>query len=382
MRVTSSFRGLANRKREYFITIISKLEHFYQWIMTNYEVSRAMTMRKKGGTRLLAANDLSAHTISFEETVQLNLKYQYFTGVTYILVYRTEKYKKLKASIEKQTKKLDKKKETVTDISRQPGHKKKIEKEEERLKSEKRDLSYVKMQSMIVIPLLVGSNRSPEPQKIIIINEEVGFSGHALLPMSRDKSKDTKMSSVLALVGVDEQEMCITVFSYMAIATLEIIHWCHFVQEKNTLAYFDCEYTRVQSDPDLPGPDLPEPRFTGRIIFPQTRKLTVFDPDILLPHTRRNVQRRTLCKNFRTTGIKVPEKSKISDPPFLLAHAVIPGTPIYRAKPFLPSIPVNRGPTVYVYPQNVSKPLQSGYSHITKKLLCPSPAYLIIQLSN
>eukprot|EP00116_Pleurobrachia_bachei_P003415 sb/3463677/ len=50
----------------------------------------------------------------------------------------------------------------------------------------------------------------------------------------------------------------------------------------------------IQSDPDLPGPDLPEPRFTG---------LTVFDPDI-------------------------------------------PGTPIYRAKSFPPSIPVNRGPTV------------------------------------
>ena len=31
---------------------------------------------------------------------------------------------------------------------------------------------------------------------------------------------------------------------------------------------------------------------------------------------------RTLCQNFRTIGIKVPEKSKISDPPFLLAHAV------------------------------------------------------------
>ena len=25
----------------------------------------------------------------------------------------------------------------------------------------------------------------------------------------------------------------------------------------------------VQSDPDLPGPDLPEPRFTGRISFPR-----------------------------------------------------------------------------------------------------------------
>ena len=58
----------------------------------------------------------------------------------------------------------------------------------------------------------------------------------------------------------------------------------------------------LQSDPDLP-----EPRFTGRINFPQYRKLTVFYPDI-------------------------------------------PGTQIYRAKPFPPSIPVNRGPSVVVLP--------------------------------
>eukprot|EP00116_Pleurobrachia_bachei_P018596 sb/3478858/ len=36
----------------------------------------------------------------------------------------------------------------------------------------------------------------------------------------------------------------------------------------------------VQSDPDLPGPDLPESRFTGRVNFPQNRKFTVFDPDL------------------------------------------------------------------------------------------------------
>eukprot|EP00116_Pleurobrachia_bachei_P009605 sb/3469867/ len=33
------------------------------------------------------------------------------------------------------------------------------------------------------------------------------------------------------------------------------------------------------------------------------------------------ISSRTLCQDFRTIGIKVPEKSKILDPPFLLAHA-------------------------------------------------------------
>eukprot|EP00116_Pleurobrachia_bachei_P015559 sb/3475821/ len=67
-----------------------------------------------------------------------------------------------------------------------------------------------------------------------------------------------------------------------------------------------CNINRIQSDPDLPGPDLPEPRFTGRKNFPRFRNLTVYHPDI-------------------------------------------PGTPIYRAKPFPQSIPVNRGSTVYIY---------------------------------
>eukprot|EP00116_Pleurobrachia_bachei_P013588 sb/3473850/ len=72
----------------------------------------------------------------------------------------------------------------------------------------------------------------------------------------------------------------------------------------------------IQSDPDLPGPDLPEPRFTGRIKFPRYRKLTVF-------------------------------------------HHDIPGTPIYMAKSFPPRITVNRGPTlmVTICPGSVSSQL-------------------------
>lgn len=46
-------------------------------------------------------------------------------GITYLLVYRTDKYKKLKAEVEKHSKKLEKKKETGTDMS--GGQKKKID---------------------------------------------------------------------------------------------------------------------------------------------------------------------------------------------------------------------------------------------------------------
>eukprot|EP00116_Pleurobrachia_bachei_P005366 sb/3465628/ len=74
---------------------------------------------------------------------------------------------------------------------------------------------------------------------------------------------------------------------------------------KNFLPYrTEPNRTEYSSDPDLPGPDLPEPRFTGRVNFPLNRKFPVFDPDI-------------------------------------------PGTPIYRAKSIPPSIPVNRGPTCH-----------------------------------
>jgi predicted nucleic acid-binding Zn-ribbon protein len=64
-------------------------------------------------------------------------------AITWVLVYRTDTYKRLKASIEKQSKRLEKKKEAVTDISKQGGQKRKLEKAEERLKSNNRDLSLV-----------------------------------------------------------------------------------------------------------------------------------------------------------------------------------------------------------------------------------------------
>uniref|UniRef100_A0A6B0V2C6 Calcium load-activated calcium channel n=1 Tax=Ixodes ricinus TaxID=34613 RepID=A0A6B0V2C6_IXORI len=63
-------------------------------------------------------------------------------GLTWLMVYRTEKYQKLKAEVEKQSKRLEKKKEAHGDsVDRQ--QKKKIEREEEKLKNNNRDLSLV-----------------------------------------------------------------------------------------------------------------------------------------------------------------------------------------------------------------------------------------------
>uniref|UniRef100_A0A8C5QGM1 Calcium load-activated calcium channel n=1 Tax=Leptobrachium leishanense TaxID=445787 RepID=A0A8C5QGM1_9ANUR len=65
-------------------------------------------------------------------------------GITWVLVYRTEKYKRLKAEVEKQSKKLEKKKELITESAGRT-QKKKIERQEEKLKNNNRDLSMVRI---------------------------------------------------------------------------------------------------------------------------------------------------------------------------------------------------------------------------------------------
>nr|CAG4636525.1 EOG090X0DWG [Eubosmina coregoni] len=71
-------------------------------------------------------------------------------GVTWLLVYKTEKYQKLKAEIDRQSKKLEKIKEGHSDaLDKQ--FKKKVDREEEKLKNNNRDLSLVKMKSMLAI---------------------------------------------------------------------------------------------------------------------------------------------------------------------------------------------------------------------------------------
>ena len=73
-------------------------------------------------------------------------------GLTWLMVYRTEKYQRLKVEIEKQSKKLDRKKEKVGELV-DKSLKRKLDREEERLKANNRDLSMVKMKSMFFVGL-------------------------------------------------------------------------------------------------------------------------------------------------------------------------------------------------------------------------------------
>lgn len=71
-------------------------------------------------------------------------------GLSWLLIYRTEKYKKLQSEVEKQSKKLEKQKESFPDIT-DKNSKKKLERQEEKLKTNNRELSLVKMKSMMTI---------------------------------------------------------------------------------------------------------------------------------------------------------------------------------------------------------------------------------------
>ncbi|CAI4221502.1 unnamed protein product [Auanema sp. JU1783] len=72
-------------------------------------------------------------------------------GLTYLLVYRSEEYKRLTAEMERKTKRLEKKK-LEADVS-DKNTKKRLERDEERLKATNRDMSMFKMKSMFAIGL-------------------------------------------------------------------------------------------------------------------------------------------------------------------------------------------------------------------------------------
>jgi len=74
-------------------------------------------------------------------------------GLTWLLIYRTEKYKRLKTEVDKQSKKLEKQRDDFVETISDKNAKKKLERQEEKLKNFNRDLSTVKVKSMFVIGL-------------------------------------------------------------------------------------------------------------------------------------------------------------------------------------------------------------------------------------
>ncbi|KAH8867765.1 Calcium load-activated calcium channel like [Schistosoma japonicum] len=77
-------------------------------------------------------------------------------GLTWLFVYRTEKYQKLKAEVDKQSKRLEKQRD-VTESAIDRAAKKRLEKQEERFKNINRELSMVKMKSMFAVGLIFTS---------------------------------------------------------------------------------------------------------------------------------------------------------------------------------------------------------------------------------
>jgi uncharacterized membrane protein (DUF106 family) len=72
-------------------------------------------------------------------------------GISWLLIYRTASYKKLRATIEKLTKKLEKKKEAVAPGYQSKNSSKKIKTVENELQNASKELMLVKMKSDLLI---------------------------------------------------------------------------------------------------------------------------------------------------------------------------------------------------------------------------------------
>jgi len=77
-------------------------------------------------------------------------------GISWILIYRTEEYQKLKANIDRLQKKVDKKKES-TAILKNKSKDKKYERYEDTLKTAGRDMAMTKLKSVFAVGVsLIG----------------------------------------------------------------------------------------------------------------------------------------------------------------------------------------------------------------------------------
>jgi len=74
-------------------------------------------------------------------------------GISWILIYRTQDYKRLKKTIDQLSKKLEKKKDSVPNINKQKSKDKKVAQLDEQLKAKNKDMAMVKFKSMLFVAL-------------------------------------------------------------------------------------------------------------------------------------------------------------------------------------------------------------------------------------
>jgi len=74
-------------------------------------------------------------------------------GISWLLIYRTDDYQKLKKTIDALSKKLDKKKDSVPTIAKQKSKDKKVSQLDEQLKAKNKDMAMVKFKSMFFVAL-------------------------------------------------------------------------------------------------------------------------------------------------------------------------------------------------------------------------------------
>jgi len=72
-------------------------------------------------------------------------------GLSWLLIYRTAEYQKLKATVDSLTKKLERKKEAKTGFKQYKPKVRRIDRYEENLKAANRSLSYVRMKSTFAV---------------------------------------------------------------------------------------------------------------------------------------------------------------------------------------------------------------------------------------
>lgn len=83
--------------------------------------------------------------------------FSHISGITWLLVYRTDKYKKLQAEVDKHSKKLEKQRDTTSENKIDKAAKKRLGRQEERLKVFTRDLNAVKIKSMFATAVIFTS---------------------------------------------------------------------------------------------------------------------------------------------------------------------------------------------------------------------------------